>query len=81
MRRQEVHLYIFFNCFICALKEHVFAIRQTRVQELNKNNMKLELLSCHGNTRFHRMENLIMKFYCILYRAIVYFLLVHSAES
>ena len=43
---QVVYLYTF--CSI--LKELEFAIRQTPVHELNKNDMKLELASCHENT-------------------------------
>ena len=45
---QVVYLYTFCNI----LKELEFAIRQTRIHELNKNDMKLELVSCHESTNY-----------------------------
>ena len=39
-----------YKLFAVYLKELEFAIRQIRVHELNKNDMKLELASCHEST-------------------------------
>ena len=39
-----------FIYFLQYFKELEFAIRQTHVHELNKNDMKLELASCHEST-------------------------------
>ena len=42
-----------FIYFCSILKELEFAIRQTHVHELNKNDMKLELTSYHESTNLH----------------------------
>ena len=54
---QASGLIIYFCSYISyTFKELMFPRRQTRVHELNKNGMKLELVSCHVTTILLKVE-------------------------